>query len=144
MEFSDSRLWESNRRMCDREEGDCHASSAPFWLSASRGVDKACAGPVLEESAGEEAVLAEGVAAGAWPPWLVCSPWCLSSGGGLRIILGGGLSTERIYCGIKDKANVSETISKQHSAFTGSLTYLQSIIKRDNFPIVCVEKPIHC
>ncbi|TNN79437.1 hypothetical protein EYF80_010251 [Liparis tanakae] len=69
MEFSDSRLWESYRRMCDREEGDCHASSEPFWISASRGADKAwAAGPVLEESAGEEDVLAEGVDAGALPP----------------------------------------------------------------------------
>lgn len=109
IEFSDSRLWESNRRMFDVEGDERLVSEArkeprrcvkysplkPFWESAG---------------AGGEDVVTEGVDSGPLPPWLVCGPCCLTCGGGLRIIFGGGFSKVRIYCEIEDMAKVSDTM----------------------------------
>lgn len=125
IEFSDSRLWESYRRMFDVEGDERLVSEArkeprrcvkysplkPFWESAPWVVvENWTAGVVLEESAGGEDVVTEGVDSGPLPPWLVCGPCCLTCGGGLRIIFGGGFSKVRIYCEIEDMAKVSDTM----------------------------------
>ena len=62
---------------------------------------------MLEESAGEtveDNAATEGEDEEALPPWLVCGVCCLTCG--LGTILGGGFSTDRIYCGME--ANVSD------------------------------------
>lgn len=111
MEFSDSKLWESYRRMCDVEEGGGQVSSEPFRVSAAEAGDEAWAGGLVWwESAGEEDVVAEGVDTGALAPLLVGGICRLSCGGGLTIILDGGFSTARICYGIEKMANVSDTM----------------------------------
>ena len=126
-EFSESRLWESNRRMFDVEGANRLVSEArkvprrcveyspltPLWKSASRiAVENCAAGVAPEESAGGEDVATEGVDSGLWPLWSICGPCCLACGDGWGIIFGGGFSIVRTYCTIKDAAQVSDTVCK--------------------------------
>lgn len=58
---------------------------------------------------GEDAAM-EGGDSGALPPWFVCGPCCLTCGGGLRLIFGGGFSKVRTYSEIEDMVIISVTM----------------------------------
>lgn len=56
----------------------------------------------LEDSVGGEDVATGGVESGPLTPWLFSCPCCLTCGGSLEIIFGGGFSNVRIYCVIEE------------------------------------------
>lgn len=127
IEFSDSRLCESNRRMFDGAGAKRWVSPAtkdplrcagysplnPLWKSTPPvTVEGWASGAVLEEGAGVEDAGTTGAELLPSTPRTACGP-CLGCGGGLRIIFGGGFSKVRIWCESEDTAKDGDTRSKQ-------------------------------